>query len=59
MMATMDWINGEYGRGTLRLASEGLRRGWAMSQEKGRHDGRPAGMRLARPSSCDNLSGQC
>lgn len=33
-MATMDRINREFGRGTLRLGSEDLQRGWAMRQEK-------------------------
>ncbi|MFC3531116.1 DUF4113 domain-containing protein [Vogesella facilis] len=31
-MAVMDRVNAEYGRGTIRLASEGLKRGWAMRQ---------------------------
>jgi len=34
VMAVMDHINREYGRGTLRLASEQLHSGWAMRQEK-------------------------
>ena len=34
VMAVMDRVNAEYGRGTLRLASEGLQRGWAMRQEQ-------------------------
>ncbi|MEQ6290557.1 Y-family DNA polymerase [Vogesella sp. GCM10023246] len=34
LMAVMDSINHEFGRGTLRLVSEGLHRGWAMRQEK-------------------------
>ncbi len=34
VMAVMDRVNAEFGRGTLRLASEGLRRGWAMRQEQ-------------------------
>lgn len=34
LMSTMDHINREYGRGTLRLGSEGIRKDWAMRQEK-------------------------
>ena len=34
VMAVMDHINREYGRGTLRLACEKLHSGWAMRQEK-------------------------
>ncbi|MDC7698015.1 Y-family DNA polymerase [Vogesella indigofera] len=34
LMSTMDRINQEYGRGTLRLGSEGIRKDWAMRQEK-------------------------
>ncbi|MFC3627146.1 Y-family DNA polymerase [Vogesella amnigena] len=34
VMAVMDRVNAEYGRGALRLASEGLQRGWAMRQEQ-------------------------
>ncbi|MDC7712396.1 Y-family DNA polymerase [Vogesella indigofera] len=34
LMSTMDRINREYGRGTLRLGSEGIRKDWAMRQEK-------------------------
>jgi len=34
LMSTMDRINREYGRGTLRLGSEGTRKDWAMRQEK-------------------------
>lgn len=34
VMAVIDRVNAEYGRGTLRLASEGLQRGWAMRQEQ-------------------------
>lgn len=33
LMAVMDRINREYGRGTLRLGSEGIRKDWAMRQE--------------------------
>nr|WP_294865300.1 Y-family DNA polymerase [uncultured Pseudogulbenkiania sp.] len=34
LMATLDRVNREFGRGTLRLASEALQPGWAMRQEK-------------------------
>ncbi|GHD81825.1 Y-family DNA polymerase [Vogesella fluminis] len=34
VMAVMDRVNAEFGRGTLRLASEQLQRGWAMRQEQ-------------------------
>ncbi len=34
LMSTMDRINREYGRGMLRLGSEGIRKDWAMRQEK-------------------------
>lgn len=34
VMAVMDKVNREYGRGTLRLASEGVQQGWAMRQER-------------------------
>lgn len=34
LMSTMDRINRDYGRGTLRLGSEGIRKDWAMRQEK-------------------------
>lgn len=34
VMEVMDKVNREYGRGTLRLASEGVQQGWAMRQEK-------------------------
>ncbi|BAK76484.1 DNA-directed DNA polymerase [Pseudogulbenkiania sp. NH8B] len=34
LMATMDRVNRDFGHGTLRLASEGLTRDWAMRQEK-------------------------
>lgn len=33
-MLVVDKVNREYGRGTLRLASEGVQQGWAMRQEK-------------------------
>ncbi|WP_373316290.1 DUF4113 domain-containing protein [Vogesella margarita] len=33
-MPTIDRINREYCRGTLRLGSEGVRKDWAIRQEK-------------------------
>ncbi len=30
LMATLDAINGRYGRGSLRLAAEGVSKGWQM-----------------------------
>jgi DNA polymerase V len=30
LMATLDAINGRYGRGALRLAAEGVTKGWQM-----------------------------
>jgi len=30
LMATLDAINGRYGRGALRLAAEGVEKGWQM-----------------------------
>ncbi len=29
-MSTLDAVNGRYGRGTLRLAAEGTRKGWQI-----------------------------
>ena len=33
LMATLDEVNGKYGRGTLKLASEGLNKSWAMRRD--------------------------
>jgi DNA polymerase V len=34
LMTTLDAINGRYGRGTLRLAVEGIAKPWQMRREK-------------------------
>ena len=33
LMATMDKINKKYSRGTVKLASEGVRKAWVMNRE--------------------------
>ncbi len=33
LMETMDKVNKKYSRGTIRLASEGLKKSWAMNRE--------------------------
>ena len=33
LMETMDMVNKKYSRGTIRLASEGVNKSWAMNRE--------------------------